>query len=124
MVKVKIPKFSKTFAFLERTKKFDPVRILHKYGAVGVKNLSRETPKDTGETASGWAYKVDGNRDRYRLIWTNNKTTPTGTPIVLLLQYGHGTKSGYYVPGKDFINPALKPVYDSILREIGQEVHK
>lgn len=124
MVKVTKPKFSKTLAFFEKLMRFDPVRVLHKYGAVGVKNLSRTTPKDTGDTAGSWSYKVDGNPQRYRLIWTNSKTTPSGTPIVLLLQYGHGTKSGYFIPGRDFINPALKPVYDSIQREIGQEVHK
>lgn len=122
MIRVTVPKFSKTLAYFEKITKFDPVKILHKYGAIGVKNLSRTTPKDTGEAAGAWGYKIEGSPDRYKLIWTNSKTTSGGTPIVLLLQYGHGTKSGYFVPGRDFINPALEPVYNSILREIGQEV--
>ena len=121
MIKISEPKFSKTLSFFEKLIKFDPKAILEKHGQMGVRALEKTTPKDSGETSAGWGYKIEGNRDRYKLIWTNNQVTETLTPIVLLIQYGHATKSGYFLSGRDIINPALRPVYDSLHKELMED---
>lgn len=120
MIKVSKPKFNKTNAFLNRLNEFDPAPILHEYGQIGVQALSGATPVDTGETAGKWSYKLEGNKERYRLIWTNSEVAGSA-PLVLLLQYGHATKSGYFLSGRDFINPALRPVYDKLERALIEE---
>lgn len=120
MIKMSEPKFKKTFAFLERLNKFDPTPVLERHGQMGVAALSRATPVDTGETASKWGYKIRKKGDHYKLIWTNSEMAGTA-PLVLLLQYGHATKSGYHLSGIDFINPALYPVYDSLHDELVEE---
>ena len=118
----KIPKFTKTLEFFDKIVRFDPISVLHEHGRMGVKALSKATPRDTGDTAGAWSYKIDGNPKQYVLTWTNDVVAGSA-PLVLLLQYGHGTKSGYFIPGQDFINPALKPVYASFGKAIGAEVH-
>lgn len=117
---IKRPSFSKTLAHLKKRDKLDPIRVLHEFGKRGVAALSAATPVDTGETAMSWSYKIEGDRNRYRLIWTNS-VMAGGAPLVLLLQYGHATKSGYYLSGRDFINPALRPVYDALERALRKE---
>jgi hypothetical protein len=114
------PKFPKTFSFLERLEKFDARPVLERYGQLGVSALSAATPADTGETASSWSYKITGNKERYKLIWTNFKVAGSA-PLVLMLQYGHSTKSGYFLSGRDFINPALRPVYDALNKALLEE---
>lgn len=121
MIRVTKPSFKKTGKFLRKLQKFDPKSILEEYGRRGVIALANATPKDTGETAAGWDYKVEGGGDRYRIVWTNSKEAG-GTPLVLLLQYGHATKSGWFISGRDFINPALKPVYDALNKRLLKEV--
>jgi len=113
MIKIRTPEFPKTFAFLDKLSKFDARSTLHKYGRLGVSALSAATPVDTGATAGSWSYKIKGNRERYKLIWTNSEVAGTA-PLVLMLQYGHATKSGYFITGRDFINPALRPIYDAL----------
>jgi len=120
-MKLSKPKFKKTIAYLMRLNRFDARRVLEEHGRLGVALLSAATPVDTGEAASSWDYKIEGNRKRYKLIWTNSKLAGS-VPLVLLLQYGHATKAGYFIPGRDFINPALKPVYISLSKAIGQEI--
>jgi hypothetical protein len=120
MIKVTKPNFKKTFSFLDRLNRFDPKPILEQYGRLGVGALSAATPVDTGETAGKWSYKIKGNKERYKLIWTNSEV-PGSAPLVLMLQYGHATKSGYFLSGRDFINPALGPIYDSLNKRLLEE---
>lgn len=117
----RLPQFTKTLRFLENLKTFDPIDILHRHGRMGVLALSAATPIDTGEAASSWSYKIEGSRERYVLKWTNSKMAGD-VPLVVLLQYGHATKSGYFIQGTDFINPALEPVYASLNRALQKEV--
>lgn len=121
MIKVtKVPKFKKTFAYFEEVEEYDPKPILEKYGEMGVSALAAATPVDTGDTAAGWSYEVRGSKDYYQLIWKNNQVVG-GAPLILLLQYGHGTKGGGIVPGRDIINPALSPIYDALHDELVEE---
>lgn len=121
-LKFKKPKFKKTIARLTELSKVDVRRVLEKYGGLGVAALSRATPQDTGEAASSWDFSLLEQKDGYyRLSWTNSKMAGR-TPLVILIQYGHGTRNGGYVPGIDFINPALKPIFEGLKRELFLEV--
>lgn len=113
--------FDKTTKFLGFLFKKDFLKKLDSYGVMGVEALSSATPIDTGETASHWSYKVETGINRVKIYWINDHTTPNGTPIVILLEYGHGTRNGY-VSGRDFINPAIQPVFDFISEDIWKEV--
>lgn len=121
MLKVKPPKFRKTFQFLEKLKNHDVRSVLDIYGKRGVSALSSATPVDSGESAGSWSYRIEGNRERYKLIWSNSAMGGK-TPIVLLIQYGHATKSGGWFPGQDFINPALHSVYEDLNKALAEEV--
>lgn len=95
--------------------------ILKKYGEQGVKALSEATPKDTGKTAASWSYKISNTSKGFKLDWTNSNTNQ-GVNIALIIQYGHGTSTGAYVQGRDYINPALKPIFDEIANAVWKEV--
>lgn len=123
MISFTKPKFSKTLAWLEKRKRFDPIDILNQFGREGVTALAKTTPKLTGEASGGWSYKIKGSFPRYKLVWTNNVMAGTA-PLVLLLQYGHNTKSGWFLSGRDFINPALAPVYDGLKLALVREAIK
>jgi hypothetical protein len=120
MINITKPKFKKTISFLERLETFDPQPILHEYGQAGVAALAGGTPVDTGETASKWSYKVERKGEQYKIIWSNSEMAGSA-PLVLMLQYGHATKSGYFLSGRDFINPALRPIYDSLHERLMEE---
>lgn len=122
MIKVKIKgNWNKTEHFFDR--------ILHKgwygtlttYGEIGVKVLSNATPKNSGDTANSWGYEIKKNKQALTLIFTNSANTSVA-PVVILLQYGHGTKNGGYVKGIDFINSALKPVFQEMADEAWKEI--
>lgn len=113
----------KTEKFLEVAAKKEYLPILMKYGAVGVSALVDATPVDTGLTASSWDFKIKQTQDSVRIIWTNSHVVD-GVPIAIILQYGHGTRNGGYVQGRDYINPALKPVFDRIAEDVWREVTK
>lgn len=115
--------FKKTDTFLKRLVDKDPMSILDKYGALGIERLREYTPKETGLTANSWTYRVDQNSTGYSIKWFNTNRTDTGVPIVILLQYGHGTRGGTWVEGKDFINPALRTVFLQMARELRKEVN-
>ena len=115
--------WSKTENWLKRIKTLKNARrILDKYGREGVSALSAATPIDTGETASSWSYTIEQTHDSTALIFTNNKQTTTGVPIAILLQYGHGNGRGGYVQGRDYINPAVRPIFDEIADQAWKEV--
>lgn len=92
--------------------------ILYRYGQKGVEALEIYTPKDTGETATSWSYEVHD----WGISWNNDKFTSDGIPLAILIQYGHGTRNGTYVQGMDYINPALKPIFEEISNDIWKEV--
>lgn len=114
--------FSKTTRFFEKMKRRDQYRVLNTYGREGVAALMQATPKDTGKTSQSWSYTVSITKDSASITWTNDNVTTDGTPIAVLIQYGHGTKSGGYVKGLDYINPAMRPIFEKITREIWEEV--
>lgn len=94
---------------------------LNKFGAQGVAALSSVTPKDTGQSAGSWGYRIVKNRGGPGIEWYNTNRAG-GTPVVILLQYGHGTGTGGYVRGQDFINPAIKPIFDQIADNVWKKV--
>ena len=116
--------FKKTFKFLKRSMDAEYLMILDKYGEEGVRALSAVTPVKTGTTADSWSYRVERSRGKASIYWTNTNVTTGLVPIVILLQYGHGTGTGGYVTGQDFINPALRPVFDKIAEAVWEEVIK
>ena len=95
---------------------------LDRYGRTGVELLRSVTPVDTGETANSWDYRTSIGKGYASITWTNSNATDTGIPIVVLLQYGHGTRNGGYVEGRDFINPVMQPLFDEIAEDIWMEV--
>lgn len=113
--------FEKTTKNLEKMRKADYIRILERYGREGVAALSAATPKDSGLTAESWSYEVRINKYSYTLLWKNSHRVD-GVPIAILIQYGHGTRNGGYVEGQDYINPAMRPIFDKMLAEILREV--
>ena len=115
--------FTKTWRFLERCKETVKRGILDKYGRAGVQALREATPKDTGLTATSWDYRIVHGKDYVSLEWTNTNIVD-GIPVAVLLQYGHGTANGSYVQGIDYINPALKPIFDAIARDVWKEVNQ
>lgn len=113
--------FKNTDAFLHRMSKGEIFKALDKYGQEGVSALQQATPKETGLTANSWTYEILTVRSTYSIIW-NNHHIEDGRPIAILLQYGHGTATGGWVRGRDYINPALRPIFDRILHDIWKEV--
>ena len=95
--------------------------MLDKYGRLGVKALSEATPKDTGETASSWYYRIERGSGSTSLAFYNSHVND-GVPIAVILQYGHGTGTGGWVPGTDYINPATKDIFDNLAKEVWREV--
>lgn len=115
--------WSETEKWLNRIKDFKNAgKVLDKYGREGVAALSAATPVDTGETASSWSYEVVQRPGSTALVFTNNSKTSTGIPIAILLQYGHGNGRGGYVQGRDYINPAVQPIFDEIANKAWKEV--
>lgn len=99
------------------------LNILAKYGQMGVAALSAATPVDSGQTATSWNYEIIQNGDETKLVFTNSNINK-GVNIAVILQYGHGTGTGGYVQGRDYINPAVQPVFDKLTEELWREVAK
>ena len=106
-------KFEKTTSFLSKCMNDDIRKEMDMWGRHGVTALSAATPKDTGNTASSWSYSISETKDGYKLCWSNSNINK-GVNIAVILQYGHATRNGGWVSGNDYINPALRPVYDEI----------
>lgn len=113
--------FSKLKRYFERVKEAVHIGILDKYGQRGVKALADATPKDTGRLADSWYYKIE-HKNGSASIAFYNKDIENGVPIAIILQYGHGTRDGGWVEGIDYINPALKPIFNQIVKEAWKEV--
>ena len=113
--------FSKTIKFLNKVKNVKINNILSKYGEIGVNALSQTTPKDSGVTSRSWNYKIEVNNDNASIVWYNTNVVK-GVNIAVILQYGHGTRNGGWVEGRDYINPAMKPIFDKIADQVWKEV--
>ena len=108
--------FSKLTKYFERLKEVVKLGDLDKYGREGVAALSSATPKDTGLTADSWYYKIE-NKNGSAKITFNNSNIQNGVPIAIILQYGHGTRNGGFVEGIDYINPAIRPIFEKIAND-------
>lgn len=115
--------FSKLTSYLERAREAIKLGKLDKYGREGVAALSSATPVDTGLTSSSWYYTIERQNGRV-VINFNNSHINKGVPIAIILQYGHGTGTGGWVEGVDYINPAIKPVFEKIAQDAWREVTK
>lgn len=115
--------FSKLTNFLEKAKEVVKLGDLDKYGREGVAALSSATPVDTGKTANSWYYKIENNNGSASISFYNSNIQ-NGVPIAIILQYGHGTGNGGYVEGRDYINPAIQPIFDKIAENAWREVTK
>ena len=113
--------FSKVTRYLEKASKSARLSILDKYGKEGVAALSAATPIDSGKTASSWGYEIKNSRGSASISFTNSNIN-NGVPIAIILQYGHGTGTGGWVEGRDYINPAIQPVFDRLADEAWKEV--
>lgn len=115
--------FSKLNRYLERVKEVVKVGDLDRFGREGVQALASATPRDTGLTASSWDYSIERSLNRVSITF-NNTNIQNGVPIAIILQYGHGTKNGGYVQGRDYINPAIQPIFDKLAKDAWEEVTK
>lgn len=115
--------FSKLTRFLERAKEAVRLGDLDKYGREGVAALASATPMDSGLTANSWYYKITNSNGRAEIIFLNSNIQ-NGYPIAIILQYGHGTGTGGWVEGRDYINPAIQPIFDKIANDAWREVTK
>ena len=108
----------KTEKYLERLKAKEYFKVLDNCAQRGVEALAEATPKRTGLTAASWSYEITADRGGMSIVWKNDNLTRDGDPIAIMLQYGHGTGTGGYVVGRDYINPAIRPVFDNIAEEV------
>jgi len=115
--------FNKTEQYLSKLKEADLARVLAKYGNMGMVALENATPSETGETQRSWYYTTVARPGYYSIRW-HNSHVEDGIPIAIILDYGHGTGTGGYVQGRNYIMPAIRPVFDQILAEAMREVTK
>ena len=113
----------KTERFLKRVNAGGLDEVLAGYGQRGVEALAEATPKKTGKTAASWSWRVEKGKDSIAIIWSNSNIVD-GVPIAVILQYGHGTRNGGYVEGVDYINPAMRPIFDEIAKRAWEEVRR
>ena len=113
--------FSKTLKFLKKAKEQQFLRILDKYGQEGVNALSSATPVESGLTASSWYYKIERMGNYISLSFCNSNIQ-NGVPIAIILQYGHGTRNGGWVEGRDYINPSIQPLFNKMANQVWEEV--
>ena len=113
--------FKKTNTWLQKIKGIAKQSTLDKYGRAGVQALSAATPVDSGVTASSWYYEIERTSNSATIIFKNSNINE-GVPIALILQYGHGTGTGGYVQGRDYINPAIRPIFDQMSQDAWKEV--
>lgn len=122
MIKVEVDgDFRKTDRFFEKLLEVANIGVLDKYGRMGVSALSAATPQDTGLASSSWYYTIEHSKGSSTITWCNSDIEG-GYNVAILIQYGHGTRNGGFVQGRDFINPAMRPVFDEIADSAWKEV--
>ena len=114
--------FDNTMKYLKRITNPKVRDILNRYGALGVERLRSATPVNTGITADSWSYTINESKSEYSITWNNSSVDENGTPIVILLHYGHASLDGAWVRGVDFVNPALKDVFVELANAAWKEV--
>ena len=114
--------FNNIEKFLNNSNKKNYRTLIDRHASDGVKALEAATPKDSGITANSWHYEIKTKPSGFSIYWTNDHVNE-GVPIVILIQYGHGTRSGGFIEGKDFINPAMRPIFDKIVEDLWKEVN-
>lgn len=112
----------KTEKFLKKSLGHDWLDVLENYAIEGVRALAAATPVDTGETAASWEYEIIQNEGSISIVWKNTHVEKGWANIAILLQYGHGTRNGGYVEGIDYINPALRPIFEQMANAAWKEV--
>lgn len=115
--------FKKANSWLEKCLELVNFGWLDRYGRAGVEALANATPKDTGLASQSWSYQIQRDPGEVRIEW-HNDDIENGFPVVIGIQYGHATKGGTWVEGVDFINPALRPIFDEIARNVSKEVRR
>lgn len=115
--------FDHTERYLNRLKSDQLSAVLNRYGSLGVAALSNATPRESGRTAGSWYYTVVSRTGYYSIRW-HNSHVEDGVPIAIILQYGHGTRTGGYVEGRDYIMPAMRSIFDQMAAEAWKEVTK
>ena len=115
--------FSKLTSYLERVREAAKIGTLDRYGREGVAALKSATPVDSGKTADSWYYEITRTSGSVSIVF-NNSNINDGVPIAIILQMGHGTGTGGWVQGRDYINPAIQPVFDKIANDAWKEVSK
>lgn len=113
--------FKHTERFFKKAVEKSYLHTLKKYGLAGVQALASATPKESGATAAAWSYEIVKTDGGYSIYWSNSNTN-NGVNIAVILQYGHGTGTGGYVRGIDYIDPAIRPIFDQIANEAWKEV--
>jgi len=113
--------FDKTEQYLRNLSKLRIDVILKSSGRLGVDALKKATPRDSGLASESWGFEVSNNKGSVEIVWTNSDIE-NGFPVAIMLQYGHGTGTGGYVQGIDYINPAMKPVFDKIAEDVWKAV--
>ena len=113
--------YTKVTAWLNKLVGLEYLNVLEKYGQLGVDALSNATPVDSGITSQSWGYEIHHNAKESSIVWTNSNMNK-GVNIAVILQYGHGTRNGGYVQGRDYINPAIRPIFDNMVEEVWKEV--
>lgn len=113
--------FSKLTRYFERVKEAVKLGSLDKYGREGVAALMSATPVDSGKTASSWYYEIDHSQDSASINFYNSNVNK-GVLIAIILQYGHGTRNGGWVQGRDYISPAMQPLFDKFAEDAWREV--
>ena len=122
MIKIKQKgDFSKLTRYLNGAKRASAIDVLNRYGEEGVKALAAATPVETGKTANSWYYEIERKNGSIAISF-NNSNIQNGVPIAIILQYGHGTRNGGWVQGRDYINPAIQPIFDKITENAWREV--
>lgn len=111
----------KTEAFLQRMSKVDIRKVMETGAQRGVKALASATPEDSGLASDSWGYKISGGKSYATIVWTNHDVE-NGFPVAIMLQYGYGTGTGGYVQGRDYINPAIRPIFDQIANDVWKAV--
>lgn len=113
--------FNKLEKYLKKAKEFDPMPILERYGEIGVEELRNATPVRTGLTAASWYYQIVKEKDTYTIQWLNSNVS-NGVSVAVIIQLGHTTRTGTYVPPNDFITPAIEKVFERLSIQVWQEV--
>lgn len=117
--------FASTQAFLQRMQRREQFKGLARYGEIGVAALKEATPKDSSVTADSWFYEIVDRPGYFSIHWLNSHLEDPGQiPVAVLIQYGHATGNGGYVQGQDYINPAMRPIFDQIANDMWREVTK